>query len=65
MYCIVFYVLNLLSEKKMARKEDIALAEVVRKCPAVYDKTVPEYHRKDAQKNCWNVIVTKLGLESG
>ena len=65
MYCIVFYVLNVLSKKKMAREEDIALAEIVRKYPAVYDKAVPEYHRKDVQKNCWNVITTELGLESG
>ena len=34
----------------MAREEDIALAEIVRKYPAVYDKAVPEYHRKDVQK---------------
>ena len=65
MYCIVFYVLNVLSKKKMAREEDIALAEIARKYPAVYDKAVPEYHRKDAQKICWNVIATELGLESG
>ena len=65
MYCIVFYVLNVLSKKKMAREKDIALAEIVRKYPAVYDKAVPEYHRKDVQKNCWNVIATELGLESG
>ena len=44
----------------MAPEEDIALAEIVRKYPAV-----PEYHRKDVQKNCWNVIATELGLESG
>ena len=36
MYCIVFYVLNFLSKKKMAREEDIALAEIVLKYPAVY-----------------------------
>ena len=60
MYCIVFYVLNVLNKKKMAPEEDIALAEIVRKYPAV-----PEYHRKDVQKNCWNVIATELGLESG
>ena len=48
----------------MAREEDIALAEIVRKYPAVYDKAVPEYHRKDVQKNFWNVIATELGLES-
>ena len=64
MYCIVFYVLNVLSKKKMAREEDIALAVIVRKYPTVY-KAVPEYHRKDVQKNCWNVIATELGLESG
>ena len=52
MYSIVFYVLNVLSEKKMAREEEIALAEIVRNYPAVYDKAVPEYHRKDVQKNC-------------
>ena len=50
MYCIVFSVLNVSSKKKMAREEDIALAETVRKYPAVYDKAVPEYHRKDVQK---------------
>ena len=49
----------------MAREKDIALAEIVRKYPAVYDKAVPEYHRKDVQKNCWNVIATELGVESG
>ena len=48
----------------MAREEDIALAEIVQKYPAVYDKAVPENHRKDVQKNCWNVIATELGLES-
>ena len=64
MYRIVCYILNVLSKKKMAREEDIALAEIVRKYPAVYDKAVPEYHRKDVQKNCWNVIATELGLES-
>ena len=36
MYCIVFYVLNVLSKKKMAWEEDIALAEIVLKYPAVY-----------------------------
>ena len=65
MYCIVFYVLNVLSKKKMAQEEDIALAEIVWNYPAIYDKAVPEYHRKDVQKKCWNVIATKLGLESG
>ena len=50
MYCIVFYLLNVLSKKKMAREEDIAFAETVRKNPAVYDKAVPEYCRKDVQK---------------
>ena len=66
MYCIVFYVLNVLSKKKMAREEDIALAEIVRKYPAVVsDEAVPEYRRKDVQKNCWNVIATELRLESG
>ena len=49
MSCIMFYVLNVLSKKKMAREEDIALAEIVRKYPAVYDKAVPEYHRKVAR----------------
>ena len=49
----------------MAREEDITLVEIVRKYPAVYDKAVPEYHRKDVQKSCWNVIATKLGLEPG
>ena len=48
----------------MAREEDIPLAETVRKYPAVYHKAVPEYHRKDVPKNCWNVIATELGLES-
>ena len=48
----------------MAREEDIALAETVRKYPAVYHKAVPEYRRKDVPKNCWNVIATELGLES-
>ena len=61
----LLYILNVLSWKKMARDEDIALAEIVRKYPAVYDKAVPEYHRKDVQKNCWNVIATELGLELG
>ena len=65
MYYIVFYVLNVLSKKKMARKEDIALDEIVQKYPAVYDKAVLEYDRKDVQKNCWNVIATELSLESG
>ena len=65
MYYIVFYVLNVLSKKKMARKEDIALDEIVRKYPAVYDKAVLEYDRKDVQKNCSNVIATELSLESG
>ena len=60
MYGIVFYVLNIL-KKKMTREEDIASAEIVPKYPAVYDKAVPVYHRKDVQKNCWNVIATKLG----
>ena len=53
MCCIVFYVLNVLSKKKIAREEDIALAEIVydnQKYPAVYDKAVPEYHRKYVQK---------------
>ena len=36
MYCIVFYVLNVLSKKKMAPEKDIALAEIVLKYPAVY-----------------------------
>ena len=49
----------------MARQEDIALAEIVRKYANVYHKAVPEYHRKDVPKNCWNVIATELGLESG
>ena len=44
----------------MAREEDIALAEIVRKYPAVYDKVVPEYHRKDVQKNCWNRFGVRL-----
>ena len=57
--------MNVLSKKKMARKEDIALDEIVRKYPAVYDKAVLEYDRKDVQKNCWNVIATELSLESG
>ena len=35
--CMVFYVLNVLGKKKMAREEDIALAEIVRKYPAVYE----------------------------
>ena len=65
MYCVVFYVLNVLSKKKMAWEKDIALAEIVRKYPAVYDKVFPEYHRKDVQKNCWNVFATELGLEPG
>ena len=56
--------MNVLSKKKMAREEDIPLAETVRKYPAVYHKAVPEYHRKDVPKNCWNVITTELGLES-
>ena len=42
MYCVVFYVLNVLSKKKMVQEEDIALAEIVRKYPPVYDKAVPE-----------------------
>ena len=49
----------------MAWEEDIALAEIVRKYPAVYYKAVPEYQRKDIQKICWNVTATELGLESG
>ena len=49
----------------MAREEDIALAEIALKYPAVYDKAVPEYHRNVVQKNCWNVIATELGVESG
>ena len=61
----MFYVLNVLGKKKMAREKDIALAEIVRKYPAVYDKAVLKYHRKDVQKNCWNVIATEFGLESG
>ena len=65
MYCIAFYVLNVLSRKKMAREEGIALAEIVREYLAVYDKAVPECHRKDVQKSCCNVIATELGLESG
>ena len=65
MYYIAFYVMNVLSTKKMAREEDIALPERVRKYPAVYYKAVPEYHRKDVPKNCWNGIATELGLESG
>ena len=60
----MLYVLNVLSKKKMAWEEDIALAEIVRNYPATY-KAVTEYHRKDVQKNCWNVIATKLGFESG
>ena len=60
---VLFNVLNVLIKKK--REEDIALAEMVRKYPAVYDKAVPEYHTKDVQKNCWNVTATELGLESG
>ena len=56
--------MNVLSKKKMAPEEDIALAETVRKYPAVYHKAVPEYRRKDVPKNCWNVIATELGLES-
>ena len=62
---VVFNVLNVLSKKKTSREEDITLAEMVRKYPAVYDKAVPEYHRKDVQKNCWNVTATELGLGSG
>ena len=61
----MFYVLNVLSKKKMVREEDIALAEIVRKYPSVYDKAAPEYHRKVVQKNCWNVTASELGLESG
>ena len=34
----------------MAREEDIAFAETVWKYPAVYDKAVPEYCRKDVRK---------------
>ena len=34
----------------MAREEGIALAEIVRKYPAVYDKAVPEYHRRCSKK---------------
>ena len=52
--------MSVLSKKKMAREEDIALAEIVQKYPAVYDKAVPEYHKKDEQKNCWNVIATEV-----
>ena len=33
----------------MAWEEDIALAEIVPKYPAVYDKAAPEYHRKDGK----------------
>ena len=62
---VVFNVLNVLSKKKTSREEDITLAEMVRKYPAVYDKAVPEYHRKDVKKNCWNVTATELGLGSG
>ena len=51
MYCVLFYVLNVLSKKKMAREKETALAEIVRKYPAIYDKAVPAYHRKDVQKN--------------
>ena len=61
----MFYVTNVLSKKKVAWEEDIALEKIVRKYPAVYDEAVPEYRRKDVQKNCWNVIATELGLESG
>ena len=57
--------MNVLSKKKVAREEGIALAEIVRKYPVVYDKAIPEYHRNDVQKYCWNVIATELGLESG
>ena len=52
MYGIVFYVSNVLSKKKMAWEEDIALAKIVRKYPAVYDEAVAEYHKKDIQKIC-------------
>ena len=41
------------------------MAEIIQKYPAAYGKAVPEYHRKDVQKNYWNVIATKLGLELG
>ena len=50
MYCIVFYVSNVLSKKKMAWEEDIALAKIERKYPAVYDEAVPEYHKKMFKK---------------
>ena len=63
MDCIVFYVLSVLRKKKMALDKDIALTEIVRKYPAVYDKAIPEYH--DVQKNFWNVIANELALESG
>ena len=49
----------------MTREEDIELAETVRRYPSVYDKSTPNYHKKDVQKNCWCAIATELGYESG
>ena len=60
MSCIMFYVLNVLSKKKMAREKDIALAEIVRKYPAVYDEAVPEYHKKMFKKIAGVRLVNKL-----
>ena len=37
-------------------EEDIEIAEVVRKFPALYDKQCKDYHRRDVQKNCWTSV---------
>ena len=41
-------------------EKDIEPVESVRKFPALYEKTCPDYHRKDVQRNCWNS--TAIGL---
>ena len=43
---------------------DVELSEEVRKYPALFDKSSPDYHNNTIVENCWNRVQRQLGFEN-
>ena len=47
----------------MVADEEFSIA--VEQFDVLYDKSHPDFHRKDIKNNAWKAVAEKLGLEDG
>ena len=47
----------------MVADEELSIA--VEQFDVLYDKSHPDFHRKDTKSNAWKAVAEKLGLEDG